>query len=158
MIEVILVLGSVVILAALFLPAFARAKIHSHVPCISNLKQVGVGWIVWVHDHESNEFPFRTPVTNGGTFGSVEPLRNNAWWQFAFISNELNSPSLLVCPADKTVGLSRRLADNWSATDTNGGFMAPGFRHRATSYTIGLDATQPRAGREESRESSGEMN
>src|SRR5438477_9348385 len=132
LVEVILLLGSVVILVALLLPAFARAKVGSHVNCMSNLKQVGLGWIVWVHDHESNEFPFRTPVANGGTFGSTDPLRNNAWWQFSFISNEVNSPRVLVCPADKNVGLPRRFASNWSSTDTNGGFMTPGFRHRAT--------------------------
>jgi hypothetical protein len=109
------------------------------------MKQIGVAWLTWVHDHESTEFPFRTSVADEGTMGSPSSLKNNAWWQFAVISNELQSPSVLVCPADKDVGEPRNVATDWGR-DTNGGFFAPGYRHRATSYTIGLDA-RPREDR-----------
>jgi len=145
LLEALFVLGIVLILAALLLPALsgARRRGGPHVNCVSNLKQVGLAWLTWVHDNNGGELPFRTPVARQGTMGSTDPLRNNAWWQFSILSNELTTPKVLVCPADRNVGPPRRLADNWSATDTNGGFMATGFRHRSTSYTIGLDVTQP---------------
>jgi len=142
--EVILVLGSVLILAALLLPALARSKPNRSVNCVSNLKQVGLGWLQWVHDNDSGELPFRTPVAKGGTLGSSNPLRNTASWQFSIISNELNSPKILVCPVDKNVGPPRRVADNWSAADPKGGFLTQGFSDQATSYTIGLDAVSQR--------------
>jgi len=145
MVELLVILAIVLLLAAATMPTvISRPERPSQqLSCISNLKQVGLGWLLWVHDHESRDLPFRTPLTNEGTFGSSEPMRNNAWWQFSIISNELNSPKVLVCPADKNVGLPRRVATAWSANDTNGGFLAPSYRHRATSYTIGLDATRP---------------
>jgi len=145
LIEIILVLGTFAILAALLLPALARAGSrtgHRTLNCVSNLKQIGLGWLTWMHDHEFGELPFRVQVANGGTLGSTDTLKNNAWFQFSAISNELNSPKILVCPEDKGVGQARRIATHWDPTDTNGGFMSPGFRHRATSYTIGLDVAQ----------------
>ena len=56
------------------------------------------------------------------------------------ISNELNSPKALICPADKVSGDARNPADNWSHLDPKGGFATFGFRDKASSYTVGLDA------------------
>jgi hypothetical protein len=141
LIEAVIVLGLIVILAALVLPAFHTHRGYGNrAYCVSNIKQVGLAWLLWINDHESSQLPFRVPVTNGGTFGSMDPLRNTAWWQYSILSNQMNGPEILVCPADKTVGLPRRVATNWSSSDTHGGFLSVGFRNRATSYTIGLDA------------------
>jgi len=142
LIEVILVLVTFVILAALLLPALSHTGSHRTIHCVSNLKQIGLGWLTWMHDHDIGEFPFRVPVANGGTMGSADPLKNSAWFQFSVISNELNSPRMLVCPDDKDVGQARKIATHWDPTDKNGGFMSPGFRDRATSYTIALDTAQ----------------
>jgi len=139
-VEVIVVLGTVMILVLLILPALVPRQPRAGMTCVSNLKQIGLGWLTWGHDHETSEFPFRVPVTNGGTMGSTDSRRNTASWQFAVISNDLSTPKILVCPEDKNVGETRRLADNWSSTDSRGGYLTVGFRDRATSYTIGLEA------------------
>src|ERR1043165_9017315 len=149
LIEVLIIICSLVVLTALLLPALApRHHPARQVYCVSNLKQIGLGWHTWIHDHESRELPFRVPVAKGGTFGAADPLKNEAWWQHLIISNELASPKVLVCPSDKNVGLSRLVADNWSSTDPRGGFATVGVRNRSTSYIVGLDASQPRAGNE----------
>jgi hypothetical protein len=123
------------------LPALAKAKAKaSQINCVSNLKQVGLAWLTWLHDHETGNLPFRTDVSDEGTMGTASGLKNNAWWQFQVISNELNSPKVLVCPADKGVGAARRVADNWSGNNLNGGFGTIGFRDLSCSYTVGLDA------------------
>jgi len=128
-----------VIARALLLPALAHGHTKSQVNCSSKLKQIGLAWLTWAHDQETTEFPFRTPIANEGTMGSTDPFKNEAWWQFCVISNQLGSPEILVCPADNVVGEARNIATDWGRSK-KGGFMAPGFRDRAVSYTIGLEA------------------
>src|SRR5262245_3473959 len=107
LIDVLVVIVCLFVLVALLLPALAASFSHAaQVNCVSNLKQVGLGWLVWIHDHESGNLPFRVSVTNGGTFGTANPAKNEAWWQYCVISNALGSPKVLVCPFDKKIGLS----------------------------------------------------
>ena len=73
----------------------------------------------------------------------TDPLKSPAWWQFAFISNELSTPKLLICPADKKVGSPRKVAGDFSDDPRTQGMMAPSMQDLAVSYTIGLDALFP---------------
>src|SRR5689334_16825349 len=100
MVEVLVVIGVLAILAALILPCLAprHSGIGYQIRCISNLKQIGLAWLTWAHDNESGNFPFRSTLPDKGSRGSTDPLRNNAWWQYSLISNELSSPKVLVCP------------------------------------------------------------
>ena len=141
-------LGTAMILALLLLPLLVPKQTRAKITCASNLKQIGLGWEQWANDHETSDFPFQVPVANGGTMGSTDSSRNTASWQFAVISNELNSPKVLICPEDKNVGETRRIADNWSATDTYGGYLTVGFKDRAkvdgvTEATIGSSFCSP---------------
>jgi len=131
------------------LPALAKAKAKAQkVQCINNMKQSTLAVIVWVNDNEAGNFPWRLPPWVGGTgnpTGMTAPagytapawwqggLYNNTWFQFWWLSNELNTPKILVCPADKEKKVA---ADFYAGGD---GFLNGAFRNNAVSYIIGID-------------------
>jgi len=123
--------------------------------CSNNLRQIGRAFQMWASDH-GGENPWWTPYTSGGSFippgGPLPPgnsitipgagllpvtLRNQVWFQFGFIGEELRTPALLVCPSDAV----RVRAQTFSSNSTNG-YFHPNFQTRANSYFIGAHALQ----------------
>ena len=118
-----MVIGIIALLAALFLPALARAKARAQwMRCTSNLKIAGVSFNTWALDHH-NAYPMSVPGTNGGSMEAV--AAGEVFLHFQAISNELATPWTLVCPAD-----ARTRATNFG----------PGFSNTNISYFVGLDA------------------
>ena len=76
------------IMAALMLPALAKAKGRAQtINCVSNLKQIGLAARIWANEHNDMYPP-----------------------DFLSMSNELYSPKILVCPSDTT----KTKAADWS--------------------------------------------
>ena len=123
-----IVIGTLVMLVILAVyvqqrTGFTRAR-SSRVNCVSNLKQIGLGFRMWSNDH-GELFPWQVPVANGGT----EELAHlpYAFLHYLAASNELNSPIILKCPDD--AGRTRASA-----------FDAP--IHLSLSYFAGLNANE----------------
>jgi hypothetical protein len=92
--------------AALLLPALARAKERARkITCVGHIKQINLAAIIWSQERQLTLPP-----------------------DFLTMSNELDTPKLLVCPADS----GKTAAADWSQFDATRNlsyeFVLPGAR------------------------------
>lgn len=73
--------------------------------CVNQLKQIGLAFRMWALDHD-DKFPFNAGLEAGGTrelcARGSDGFDTNAPVHFQVLSNELNTPKLLVCPKDSS--------------------------------------------------------
>lgn len=125
--EVLVILAVIAALAFLFLP-WSESPARPRAPrinCINNLKQDALAFKLWANDYDG-KYPMEVSVTNKGAMGLAEA--GNVAAVFEVMSNELTTPKILFCPADK----SHRVALNF----------ANGFGNQNISYFVGLDASE----------------
>jgi len=136
--DLAMVLAALGLLSGIAWPVLAGNKQRSEqVSCLGNLRQIGRAVQLWGSDHDDRT-PWFTPVIDGGTRESPDPLKNAAFFQMGALSNDLVTPKMLVCPSDVGVGAPRKMASNFSAADPNGGFFTLGYHNAALSYIIDL--------------------
>ena len=141
LIELLVVIAIIAILAAMILPALAKAKAKGlRVKCTANHKQMTLAYTLWMNDNEVSLFPCRLPgPTQGGVGTKGELFNANLWFQYFWLSNQLRTPTVLVDPADK-----RRKPgepDLNPATDfTSGVNGLVRWQNAACSYPVSIDA------------------
>jgi type II secretory pathway pseudopilin PulG len=100
LIEVLVVFALLtVVTVAVVLPQMARTNARpKRTACINNLKQLGLGLRIYANDHE-DKFPWQTAAISNGTIHLVNSPQ--VFRHFLAMSNELNTPKVLVCPEDR---------------------------------------------------------
>lgn len=129
LLELLLVIAIIALLASLLLPSLQRGQFKvKGLQCKNNLHQLGLGMLGFAHGHE-DKFPVQVSTNQGGSSEFVDAGNAvNGEFFFAYkhflpLSSELDTPKLLVCPAD-----TRKAATNFSA-----------LRNTNVSYFISSD-------------------
>jgi len=149
LVEVLVVLFVLGVVAGVLLPQCNQSRHQSRrIQCLGNLKQIGLAMRMWSNDH-AEQFPWKVEKHElggcdkrdgagrcGGTGDPLEAINDGNLTVFRSLSNELNSPKVLVCSKDT----SRSRAQTFDVSRPNA-YIAV----EQSSYFVGLfaDETQP---------------
>lgn len=131
LVEVLVVIFVVGFFALMILPnSNSGSRKPKRLECVNNLKETGLAFKIWAGDH-GDKYPMDISVTNGGTmeiFSQRSSFQDQVFLNYLVMSNELNTPRLLYCPAD---------TNGFMATD-----FVRGFNNQNVSYFVGADAQE----------------
>jgi len=101
--ELLILITVIALLVGLALPALAKARTKAHrIRCVGRLGTIGLAYRIFATDH-SDRFPY-------AFFSNRVDLTNlTASKYYSWMSNDLVTPKLLICPADK----ARRAVTSW---------------------------------------------
>ncbi|MDR1284472.1 MAG: type II secretion system GspH family protein [Opitutaceae bacterium] len=101
LVELLVVIVIIGVLAGIIIPAVAAARmVAKRAACISNLRQIGTGLLLYANDHKDN-----LPVTTHNTYDDTET------WIYQLKPYVGNVDEIRVCPAEPAAR-KKRIIDN----------------------------------------------
>jgi len=136
--DLLLIVAATAGIILVILPQIARNhRRSSRIGCVNNLKQTGLAFRIWSGDN-NDQFPMQVSVTNGGAMELAQ--RGSAYAVFLVMSNELNTPKILMCPNETN---PKRVAANVFGPNPSPGRPNGSIPFSPTnnlSYFVGLNA------------------
>src|SRR5215210_1743473 len=122
LIELLVVMAIIAILAAILFPVFAQAREKARqVSCLSNLKQLGTAWMMYVQDYDEytpmgracSSYP-RRGINQGGSCecGASAPFSDGTYANWAdLIQPYVKNRGLLMCMSRMNEGFNFQAAN-----------------------------------------------
>jgi prepilin-type N-terminal cleavage/methylation domain-containing protein len=160
LIELLVVIAIIAILAAILFPVFARAREKARqTACISNVKQLGLAWMMYVQDHDETFPPDNSPAAANSVWqllpGSFpcrpcRPRRKDGQptadpTLFPKTDQEAYDPRIYAMPYIKNVGIFQCPSDNGIPTSLVAADPSQGqpvWKVEGTSYCLNTVMTR----------------
>ena len=141
LIELLVIIAIIAVFAAMIqIPRPIHKTNARRIACTNNLRQVGLGFRIWSDDF-NGKLPMELSVTNGGAMEAL--AAGDLVTVFEVMSNELNTPKLLFCPAEwLATDSTRSFATGFGRTTrtVNGHASVPFSGNSNVTYFVGMDA------------------
>ena len=142
LIELLVVIAIISILASILFPVFARARENARrASCMSNLKQFGLGLMMYVQDYDEKYAPYQS-----GGQGSNPP---GGSWSLGYDSdgNPIQSWEQLLYPYTKSVQIftcpsGHDLSSGWANRPLRGQYGGSAYLFGGSTATISMSAIQ----------------